>query len=190
MSARLRLPAALILSAATAFAAPDPIQIVNVSYDPTRELYQEYDAAFAKHWKAETGQDVTFKLSHGGSGKQARAVIDGLDADVVTLALSYDIDNISERAQLLPRDWQKAYPHNSSPYYSTIVLVVRKGSPKGIKDWDDLARPGIAVAAASPKTGGGARWNYLAAWGFALRKYGGDQEQARKFVAKIYRNAP
>jgi sulfate/thiosulfate-binding protein len=184
------LASAFAFSALAALAAPAPINIVNVSYDPTRELYQEYNAAFAKHWKAESGQDVTFKLSHGGSGKQARAVIDGLDADVVTLALSYDIDNISEKAQLLPRDWQKSLPHNSSPYYSTIVLVVRKGNPKHIKDWDDLARPGIAVAAASPKTGGGARWNYLAAWGYALRKFGGDQEKARQFVAKIYLNAP
>jgi len=175
--------------AATAFAA-DHATLVNVSYDPTRELYQEYNPAFAKHWKAETGQDVEFKMAHGGSGKQARAIIDGLDADVATLALAYDIDNIAERAQLLPRNWQKAFPNNSSPYYSTIIFVVRKGNPKGIRDWDDLARPGIAVVAASPKTGGGARWNYLAAWGYALRKFGGDEEQARQFVARIYKNIP
>jgi sulfate/thiosulfate-binding protein len=190
ISVALAISAFSAIAAMTAKAAPAPATLVNVSYDPTRELYQEYNAAFAKHWKTESGQDVSFKLSHGGSGKQARSVIDGLDADVVTLALSYDIDNIAERAQLLPRDWQKKLPNNSSPYYSTIVLVVRKGNPKGIKDWDDLTRPGIAVAAASPKTGGGARWNYLAAWGYALRKFGGDQEKARQFVAKIYLNAP
>ena len=145
------------------------VTLLNVSYDPTRELYQEFNAAFAEHWKAKTGQTVTVKQSHGGSGKQARAVIDGLGADVVTLALAYDIDAIHEKAGLVPKDWQTRLPNNSSPYTSTILFLVRKGNPKGIKDWDDLGKPGIAVITPNPKTSGGARWNHLAAWGYALR---------------------
>ena len=145
-----------------------PVTLLNVSYDPTRELYVEFNAAFAKHWKATTGQDVTVKQSHGGSGKQARSVIDGLDADVVTLALAGDVDALSKQSQLIPANWQKRLPHNSSPYTSTIVLVVRQGNPKGIKDWDDLVKPGISVITPNPKTSGGARWNYLAAWEFQV----------------------
>jgi sulfate transport system substrate-binding protein len=163
--------------------------ILNVSYDPTRELYQDFNAAFAKHWKAKSGEQVTIKASHGGSGKQARAVIDGLEADVVTLALAYDIDEIAERAKLLPADWQKRLPHNSAPYTSTIVFLVRKGNPKGIKDWDDLVKPGVAVITPNPKTSGGARWNFLAAWGFALKKYG-SEAKAKEFVAALYKNVP
>ncbi len=143
------------------------VTLLNVSYDPTRELYQDFNAAFAKYWQAKTGEKVTIKQSHGGSGKQARSVIDGLDADVVTLALAYDIDAIAEKAKLLPADWQQRLPHNSTPYTSTIVFLVRKGNPKGIKDWDDLVKPGVAVITPNPKTSGGARWNYLAAWGYA-----------------------
>jgi sulfate transport system substrate-binding protein len=165
------------------------VTLLNVSYDPTRELYSEFNAAFAKHWKAQTGQDVTIKQSHGGSGKQARSVIDGIDADVVTLALAGDIDALYKNGGLIPQDWQKRLPHNSSPYTSTIVLVVRQGNPKGIKDWDDLVKPGISVITPNPKTSGGARWNYLAAWEFAKRKYGGDAK-AKEFVKKLYENVP
>ncbi len=180
--------AALALPGATALAqAGAPVTLLNVSYDPTRELYVEYNAAFAKHWKARTGQDVTIKQSHGGSGRQARSVIDGLDADVVTLALAGDIDAVHTNGGWLARDWQKRLPLASSPYTSTIVLVVRQGNPKGIKDWDDLVKPGINVITPNPKTSGGARWNYLAAWEFAKRKYGGDAK-AREFVAKLYAN--
>ena len=161
--------------------------LLNVSYDPTRELYVEVNAAFAKHWKAKTGQDVTIKQSHGGSGKQARSVIDGLDADVVTLALAGDIDALAKNGGWIPKDWQKRLPLNSSPYTSAIVLVVRHGNPKGIKDWDDLVKPGVNVITPNPKTSGGARWNYLAAWEFAKRKYGGD-EKAKEFVGKLYGN--
>jgi sulfate/thiosulfate transport system substrate-binding protein len=164
--------------------------LLNVSYDPTRELYQQYNAAFAKYWKAQTGQNVTIKQSHGGSGKQARSVIDGLDADVVTLALAYDIDAIHEKAGLLPKDWQKRLPGNSAPYTSTITFVVRKGNPKGIKDWDDLIRPGLKVITPNPKTSGGARWNYLAAWGWALKKFGGDEAKVKDYVSKLYKNVP
>jgi sulfate/thiosulfate-binding protein len=164
--------------------------LLNVSYDPTRELYEDYDAAFAKYWKAKTGDDVKVNQSHGGSGKQARAVIDGLEADVVTLGLAYDIDAIAAKAQLLPADWQKRLPDNSCPYTSTIVLLVRKGNPKSIHDWDDLVKPGIEVITPNPKTSGGARWNFLAAWGYALRKNHGDQAKAREFVAKLYHNVP
>lgn len=146
------------------------VSLLNVSYDPTRELYADYNKAFAKYWKAKTGDNVTIKASHGGSGKQGRSVIDGIDADVVTLALAYDIDEISEKAKLLPPDWQKRLDHNSSPYTSTIVFLVRKGNPKHIKDWDDLIKPGVAVITPNPKTSGGARWNYLAAWAYALKK--------------------
>ncbi len=163
--------------------------LLNVSYDPTRELYQEFNPAFAKHWKEKTGQDVTVKQSHGGSGKQARSVIDGVDADVVTLALAGDIDAIADKARLLPADWQKRLPLASTPYTSTIVFLVRKGNPKGIKDWDDLVKPGVAVITPNPKTSGGAQWNYLAAWEFAKRKYGGDAK-AKEFVANLYKNVP
>lgn len=162
--------------------------LLNVSYDPTREFYQDFNAEFARHWKEKTGETVTIKQSHGGSGKQARAVIDGLQADVVTLALAYDIDAIAERSQLIPADWQKRLPHNSSPYTSTIVFLVRKGNPKGIKDWNDLVKPDIGVITPNPKTSGGARWNYLAAWGYALRQNGGDEAKAREFVGQLLKN--
>ena len=175
------LSAIALAGAITTSQAQAPITLLNVSYDPTRELYVEFNAAFAKHWKATTGQDVTIKQSHGGSGKQARSVIDGLDADVVTLALAGDVDALNKQAYLIPPNWQKRLPHNSSPYTSTIVLVVRQGNPKGIKDWDDLVKPGISVITPNPKTSGGARWNYLAAWEFAKRKYGGDAK-AQEFV--------
>ena len=168
-------------------AAKPSVTLLNVSYDPTRELYVDYNAAFAKHWKAKTGQDVIIKQSHGGSGKQARSVIDGLDADVVTLGLAGDIDAIAQNGAWLPKDWQKRLPLASSPYTSTIVLVVRQGNPKGIKDWDDLIKPGVSVITPNPKTSGGARWNYLAAWEFAKRKYGGDAK-AKEFVGKLYAN--
>jgi len=179
----------LILTAITATAFSQTT-ILNVSYDPTRELYQEYNAAFAKYWKAKTGQDVTVNQSHGGSGKQARGVIDGLKADVVTLALAYDIDAISEKSGLIEKDWQKKFPSNSTPYTSTIVFLVRKGNPKGIHDWNDVARPGISVITPNPKTSGGARWNYLAAWGYALRKNNNEEDKARQFVAQLYKNVP
>jgi sulfate/thiosulfate transport system substrate-binding protein len=169
--------------------APKSVTLLNVSYDPTRELYQEVNTAFAAFWKGKTGQSVTVQQSHGGSGKQARAVIDGLPADVVTLALAYDIDAIAER-NVIAKDWQKRLPNNSAPYTSTIVLLVRKGNPKHIKDWEDLVRPGISVITPNPKTSGGARWNYLAAWGYALRRWGGDEAKARDFVAKLYHNVP
>ena len=163
--------------------------LLNVSYDPTRELYQEFNAAFAKHWKAKTGESVVVKQSHGGSGKQARTVIDGLDADVVTLALAFDIDAIAEKAKLLPPDWQKRLPLNSTPYTSTIVFLVRKGNPKAIKDWDDLAKPGVSVITPNPKTSGGAQWNYLAAWEYGKRRFG-CEDKARDFVTRIYKNVP
>lgn len=166
------------------------IALLNVSYDPTRELYQEFNAAFARHWKAKTGQNVTFKQSHGGSGKQARAVIDGLQADVATLALAYDVDALYEKGKLIPKNWQSRLPHNSSPYTSTIVFLVRKGNPKKIKDWDDLVRPGVSVITPNPKTSGGARWNYLAAWGYALKHYNGDEAKAKEFVSRLFRNVP
>lgn len=169
--------------------APAPVTLLNVSYDPTRELYVEYNAAFIKHWKAQTGQDVTIKQSHGGSGRQARSIIDGLDADVATLALAGDTDALHQNGNWVPKDWQKRLPLNSSPYTSTIVLVVRAGNPKNIKDWDDLVRPDVKVITPNPKTSGGARWNYLAAWEFAKRKYGGDAK-AKEFVAKLYANVP
>jgi sulfate/thiosulfate-binding protein len=165
------------------------VKLLNVSYDPTRELYQEFNRAFAAHWKRKTGDDVSIKQSHGGSGKQARSVIDGLDADVVTLALAYDIDELAERGRLIPADWQKRLPHNSAPYTSTIVFLVRKGNPKGIKDWDDLVKPGVQIVTPNPKTSGGARWNYLAAWGYAAKKYG-SQDKAREFVTQLFRNVP
>jgi sulfate transport system substrate-binding protein len=164
------------------------VRLLNVSYDPTRELYQELNAAFARHWKAKTGQTLTIQQSHGGSGKQARSVIDGLQADVVTLALAYDIDALYENGGLVPPNWQKRLPYNSAPYTSTIVFLVRKGNPKKIRDWEDLARPGVSVITPNPKTSGGARWNYLAAWGYALKKWGGNQAKARDFVTRLYRN--
>ena len=169
--------------------AQQPVTLLNVSYDPTRELYVEYNAAFAKHWKAKTGQDVTIKQSHGGSGKQARSIIDGLDADVATLALAGDTDALVKNGAWLAADWQKRLPHNASPYTSTIVFAVRQGNPKGIKNWDDLVKPGISVITPNPKTSGGARWNYLAAWEFAKRKLGSDAK-AKEFVAKLYNNVP
>jgi sulfate transport system substrate-binding protein len=177
------------ITLASAAAAAAPIQLLNVSYDPTRELYRDVDAAFARSWKAKTGQDVTIKQSHGGSGSQSRAVIDGLPADVVTLALAADIDAIAERAKSLPVNWQSRLPQNSTPYYSTIVLLVRKGNPKHIRDWDDLVRPDVKVITPNPKTGGGARWNYLAAWGYAQRKYG-SVAGARDFMTKLFHNVP
>jgi len=182
------LVAAFIL--ATSLLSFGQVKLLNVSYDPTRELFQDYNAAFAKYWKAKTGQDVVVQQSHGGSSKQARAVIDGLDADVVTLALAYDIDAIAEKAHLLPENWQSRLPNNSSPYTSTIIFLVRKGNPKKIRDWDDLTRTGVSVITPNPKTSGGARWNYLAAWGYSLRKSGGDESKARDFVAKLFANVP
>jgi len=180
------LAVALVSSITTLPAAAD-VTLLNVSYDPTRELYQQINAAFAKHYKASTGETVSIKQSHGGSGKQARAVIDGLDADVVTLALAYDIDAIAEKG-LLPANWQSRLPHNSTPYTSTIVFLVRKGNPKGIKDWADLVKPGVVVITPNPKTSGGARWNYLAAWGYALKQPGGNDTKAQDFVGRLYKN--
>lgn len=166
------------------------VTLLNVSYDPTRELYEQYNAAFAKYWKGKTGEGVTVKQSHGGSGKQARTVIDGLPADVVTLALAGDIDAIAANGKLLPVNWQSRLPHNSAPYTSTIVFLVRKGNPKGIKDWSDLTRPGIAVITPNPKTSGGARWNYLAAWAWALQQPGGSEATAKDYVRKLFKNVP
>jgi len=187
----IKFPLAAVLAGSIALTAlpsfAQSVTLLNVSYDPTRELYVEFNRAFAQHWKAKTGQDVAVKQSHGGSGKQARSIIDGLDADVATLALAGDTDALHANGGWIPKDWQKRLPHNSSPYTSTIVFVVRKGNPKGIKDWDDLARPGVSVITPNPKTSGGARWNYLAAWEFAKRKYGGDA-QAQEFVKKLYAN--
>jgi sulfate/thiosulfate-binding protein len=176
--------------AATLLVAAGPVKLLNVSYDPTRELYQDINAAFAKQWKAKTGIDVEINQSHDGSGKQARAVIDGLQADVVTLGLAYDIDVISEKASLLPKNWQTRLPNNSAPYTSTIVFLVRKGNPKHIKDWDDLVKPGVAVITPNPKSSGGARWSYLAAWGYALKHNSNDENKAREFVTKLYKNVP
>ena len=187
------------LARAAAFAIAGPalfaaqaadVTLLNVSYDPTRELYQQIDAAFAAAWKAKTGETVAIRQSHGGSGKQARSVIDGIEADVVTLALAWDIDEIAAKAKLLPADWQKRLPHASSPYTSTAVLLVRKGNPKQIRDWSDLARPGVAVVTPNPKTSGGARWGYLAAYGWALRQPGGSDAKARDYLAKLYKNVP
>jgi len=174
--------------------APDkehkkPVEILNVSYDPTRELYDEFNASFASYWEKETGQQVTIKQSHGGSGKQSRSVIDGLEADVVTLALAYDIDALADKG-FLSSDWQTKLADNSSPYTSTIVFLVRKGNPKGIKNWDDLIKPGVEVITPNPKTSGGARWNYLAAWGYALQQNQGDQEKVKEFVAQLLKNVP
>lgn len=185
----LGLGALLAGSVPPSLAQKPPVTLLNVSYDPTRELYVDYNAAFTRYWKAKTGQDVTIKQSHGGSGKQARSIIDGLDADVATLALAGHTDALVKNGAWLAPDWQKKLPHNASPYTSTIVLVVRQGNPKGIKDWDDLVKPGVSVITPNPKTSGGARWNYLAAWEFAKRKYGGDAK-AKDFVAKLYGNVP
>jgi sulfate/thiosulfate transport system substrate-binding protein len=186
----LNLALATALTSATAGALAQPaVTLLNVSYDPTRELYVEFNAAFAKYWKAKTGQDVTIQQSHGGSGKQARSIIDGLEADVATLALAGDTDALVRNGGWVQKDWQKRLPHNASPYTSTIVLAVREGNPKGIKDWDDLIRPDVKVITPNPKTSGGARWNYLAAWEFAKRKYG-SEAKAKEFVAKLYGNVP
>ena len=196
MHNRLAVTGSLLLLALSAGAVPavaqgggKPVTLLNVSYDPTRELYEDYNQQFAKYWKEKTGQDVTIRQSHGGSGKQARAVIDGLAADVVTLGLGYDVDVLADNG-LLPEDWQKQLPHNSSPYTSTVIFLVRKGNPKGIKDWSDLIRPGVSVITANPKTSGGARWNYLGAWGYALRQPGGNEAKAKDFVTKLYKNVP
>jgi sulfate transport system substrate-binding protein len=175
---------------ASALSPVHAIDLLNVSYDPTRELYTEFNAAFAKHYKEKTGNNVIVDQSHGGSGKQARGVIDGLEADVVTLALAYDIDVIASKGGLLDADWQKRLPNNSSPYTSTIVFVVRKGNPKGIKDWDDVVKPGISVITPSPKTSGGARWNYLAAWAFASKKFTGDEAKIKEYIGALYKNVP
>ena len=182
----LSLLAALI----TANVQAAEVKLLNVSYDPTRELYQEYNAAFAKHWKAKHGDEVSISASHGGSGKQARAIIDGLEADVATLALAADIDALATKGELIPANWQSRLKHNSSPYTSTIVFLVRAGNPKGIKDWDDLVKPGVAVITPNPKTSGGARWNYLAAWGYGLKHNGNDQSKAQAFVAQLFGNVP
>jgi sulfate transport system substrate-binding protein len=179
---------ALALVAAAGLAHAKEVELLNVSYDPTRELYESYNAAFAAHWEAKTGDELKVRQSHGGSGKQARSVVDGLEADVVTLALAADIDAIAGK-NLLPADWQAQRPHNSSPYTSTIVLLVRKGNPKGIHDWADIVKPGITVVTPNPKTSGGARWNYLAAWAYG-RKAAGTEQGARDFVTRVYRNAP
>src|SRR5712671_6572206 len=191
---RLAVMAAFALTTATLFGASlaqaAEVTLLNVSYDPTRELYVDYNAAFAKYWKAKTGQDVKINQSHGGSGKQARSVIDGLAADVVTLALAADIDAVATQGKLLPINWASRLADNSSPYTSTIVFLVRKGNPKGIKDWGDLIKPGVAVITPNPKTSGGARWNYLAAWGWAHRQPGGSDATAKEFVKKLYKNVP
>jgi sulfate transport system substrate-binding protein len=183
------------LSAVSALALPGvahakDISLLNVSYDPTRELYVDFNKAFAEYWKAKTGDTVAVKQSHGGSGKQARSVIDGLDADVVTLALAYDIDELANVARLIPADWQKRLAHNSTPYTSTYIFLVRKGNPKAIRNWDDLVKPGVSVITANPKTSGGARWGYLAAYGYALRQPGGNDAKAREFIARVYANVP
>src|SRR5215218_9729409 len=193
MSAFKSAAAALLFAGIIAPLAPSTAwpqtQILNVSYDPTRELYREINQALTAEWNSYSGDTVTVRASHGGSGAQARTVIDGFDAAVVTLALAADIDAIAQATKKIPADWQKRLPNNSSPYTSTIVFVVKKGNPKGVKDWDDLAKPGIQVITPNPKTSGGARWNYLAAWEFAKRKYGGDAK-AKEFVAKVYKNVP
>jgi sulfate transport system substrate-binding protein len=179
-----------VLATGSALSMAKDLTLLNVSYDPTRELYQEYNAAFSKYWKAKTGDNVAVKASHGGSGKQARSVIDGLEADVVTLALAYDIDAISTEAKLIPGDWQKRLKHNSTPYSSTYIFLVRKGNPKGIRNWDDLVKPGVGVITANPKTSGGARWGYLAAYGFALKQPGGNDAKAKDFIQKVFANVP
>lgn len=186
----LFVAATFILALGVRVHAQNQITLLNVSYDPTRELYEDYNKAFTQYWKGKTGQTVVIQQSHGGSGAQSRAVIDGLQADVVTLALAYDIDAISEKAQLLPANWQSRLPNSSTPYTSTIVFLVRKGNPKGIKDWDDVVKPGISVVVPNPKTSGGARWAYLAAWGYAYLKSGKNDAAAKDFITKLYRNVP
>ena len=187
---------AITLAALLVLGGPAPrlhateLKLLNVSYDPTRELYKDFNAAFENYWKAKSGDTVKIEQSHGGSGKQARAVIDGLEADVVTLALAYDIDAIAEKSRLLPANWQKRLPQNSAPYTSTIVFLVHKGNPKGIKDWDDLVKPGVGIIPANPKTSGGARWTYLAAYGQALQKNNGDDAKARDYIARFFKNVP
>jgi len=176
-----------VLAAGTSHAAD--ITLLNVSYDPTRELYKEYNPAFAKFWKAKTGDNVTINQSHGGSGKQARSVLEGLEADVVTLALAYDVDQLYQKRKLIPENWQSLLPNNSSPYTSTIVLLVRKGNPLGIKDWNDIVKPGVSIVTPNPKTSGGARWNFLAAWGYALKHNNNDEAAAKEFVSKLFKNA-
>jgi sulfate/thiosulfate-binding protein len=183
------LAAAVLLSGCGETRQQKGAELLNVSYDPTRELYRDVNESFARKWKAETGQDLEIRQSHGGSGKQARSVIDGLAADVVTLALAYDIDEIAQRARSLPANWQTRLPDNSSPYTSTIVFLVRKGNPKHITDWDDLVRPGVKVITPNPKTSGGARWNYLAAWGYAQRKYG-SEARTRDYMTRLFHNVP
>src|SRR5436189_6238647 len=190
MNKKVFLVLGVILLLIPGLAVAETITLLNVSYDPTRELYQDYNVAFAKYWKAKTGKDIQIQQSHGGSSKQARAVIDGLEADVVTLALAYDIDAIAQNAKLLPTNWQSRLPNNSSPYTSTIIFLVRKGNPKGIKDWDDLVRSGVSVITPNPKTSGSARWNYLGAWGFELRRTKGDEAKAREFIGRLYKNVP
>lgn len=186
----IALFSAVFGATAPSVAIAKDVEILNVSYDPTRELYVDFNKAFTAHWKAKTGENVSVKQSHGGAGKQARAVIDGLQADVVTLALAYDIDAIHEKAKLIPKDWQARLPNNSSPYTSTIVLLVRKGNPKKIKDWDDLVKPGVSVITPNPKTSGGARWNYLAAWAYALKQNNNDEGKAKEFVKQLFANVP
>ena len=190
MKSKLLLGTLLAALAFTTPASAADISLLNVSYDPTRELYQDYNAAFSKYWKAKTGDNVTVKASHGGSGKQARAIIDGLDADVATLALAYDVDQLYEKGKLIPKEWQKRLPHNSAPYTSTIVFLVRKGNPKKIKDWDDIVKPGVSIITPNPKTSGGARWNYLAAWAYALKKNNNEESKAKEFVGKLFKNVP
>ena len=187
---RSLLALALALATGVAGTAHAQTTLLNVSYDPTRELYQDFNPEFARHWKAQTGETVTIRQSHGGAGKQARAVIDGLEADVVTLALAYDIDAIAEKTGKIPTNWQTRLAHSSSPYTSTIVFLVRKGNPKGIKDWGDLVKPGVEVITPNPKTSGGARWNYLAAWGYALKQPGGSEQSAQDFVTRLLKNVP
>lgn len=193
-SRRLFALALLTLAAVGCKSADKPktneVTLLNVSYDPTREFYEDFNQAFVKHWEAKAQSKVHINMSHGGSGKQARAVIDGLEADLVTLALAYDVQMLHEKGKLIPENWQSRLPNNSSPYTSTIVFVVRKGNPKGIKDWDDLVRPGLGVITPNPKTSGGARWNYLAAWGYALRRPGGNEDTAREFVTSLFKNVP
>ncbi len=181
--------ALLVLGFATYTAQADEVKLLNVSYDPTRELYKDYNTVFAKYWKAKTGDDVSISQSHGGSGKQARSVLEGLEADVVTLALAYDVDQLYQKRKLIPENWQSLLPNNSSPYTSTIVLLVRKGNPLHIKDWDDIVKPGVSVVTPNPKTSGGARWNYLAAWTYALKHNNNDEAAAQAFVARLYKNA-
>ena len=181
--------ALLVLGFATYTAQADEVKLLNVSYDPTRELYKDYNTVFAKYWKAKTGDDVSISQSHGGSGKQARSVLEGLEADVVTLALAYDVDQLYQKRKLIPENWQSLLPNNSSPYTSTIVLLVRKGNPLHIKDWDDIVKPGVSIVTPNPKTSGGARWNYLAAWTYALKHNNNDEAAAQAFVARLYKNA-